>query len=241
MERMHQAPMLTNCMLCLSAAIMGVGSAEELAAQTGYPILSVPISSQIGSLCTSESKLLVALLEYFENLKKHATSLDETESALLTAWEECGTPVILRIHCGHRAAEPFIVGTQARKSRKQEDPLQFRLPAQEMTPKLTALLNSWSEEKKAAYRRRLTVADLKVNKKFGNRHRTNHGEEASPTGEVCLQTERSSEKEQWLIDCAIANSLTIAVFIALYRTMNGNSNMNLIRHLHPLLHHLIPV
>jgi len=159
-----------------SCAAMSIPTAEALAQATGYPILRVPISPEVARLCTSESKLLAAMHDFFAHLKhkrntcpQHTTS-DET--ALLKKYEQSPTPVIVLVHSAHRLAEAFIVGIHARKSKGKEDLLQFRLPpGQQMTPEQKAEFSTWNEVKQTAYSRRLTKDDLISNQKFSNRHR----------------------------------------------------------------------
>jgi hypothetical protein len=156
---------------------MSIPTAEVVAQATGYPILRVPIRPEVARLCTSDSKFLAALHDFFAHLKdKRHTSpqhMTSDESAWLKEYERSTTPVIVPVHCAHRSEEAFIVGIHARKLKEKEDLLQFRLPpGQQMTPEQKAEFSTWNEERKAAYSRRLTKDDLSSNQKFSNRHRT---------------------------------------------------------------------
>lgn len=152
-----------------------ISNAQALSHEKGYPILPVPITDEVTQKCTSESKLLSFLLGHFDKLKEKcaAAGLNSEELALLTAYEQSTTPVIVLVHSACRSAEPFIVGIHARKSKGKEDLLQFRLPkGQQMTPMQTVEFNTWDEKKRAAYFKRLTEDDLCINRKFSNRHRS---------------------------------------------------------------------
>ena len=159
--------------LCLLCAAMSIPTAEALAQATGYPILRVPIDQVLARCCGSDSKFRTGLLQYFANLQKKAPQkMSADESALLMAYKQSTTPIIVPVQCAHRSEEAFIVGIRARKPSGKDDELQFRLPTgQQMTPEQKAEFDTWDKEKQAAYSRRLTEDDLISNEQFSNRHR----------------------------------------------------------------------